>query len=678
MTQRTSPFIGAKYGWDYGESGWNGGMDENLLQFSFMFDANVDAIVSTLPAAVNGTAYFLTTDNRIYFVVDGSYYSTPVPKWFEFKIKSTGVVYRFTGITTEVVPDASGLETRVTDLESEIVLKANVAELASTTGSQGLGYLNRTQYDKNSDVVSVRDYDNNAGKPGATDDITAIRDAVDDGGAYLPDGNYPVGGFVNVNTDKKVHLEGNGRSSIITKNSGTSPAVLASRNSSDTVVESVTIKLTNGTSETVGHAVSLIDCNGARLENVVIDGFTGTGSGLLSYTADEANQVSLQRIKDSQFMGDRAASPNTNGFLITGNRACWMQGLYVKGAGAYAVEYKNKGTYSFMSDSFVEDSVTAFAYGQTTVDDTGVSYSIAHALISYNNSTAFAIGKGKNNLSANCLVHVDADTAFPARAGIRSDGTSANNSYPNWLFSGIVNEPVRFGGSNNFVSAAFYNTPTSVAVFTSGAARNVVEVQHPGARNTIFSSINDASGNPQSGTSGNVVICSATGESRGSLSGRHRHQLASSGIGPSSASQKFVLESTGDTLFTVLTDGTGAGGIASVTPTGTAQLIHNPTSDYWQASGNTGGWFVRMSANLLRFGTDAAASIGSVTNRMGDVFSVRFRPGAGAVIWTSGAGTPEGVVTAVVGSMYTRTDGGANTTLYVKESGTGNTGWTAK
>ncbi len=46
--------------------------------------------------------------------------------------------------------------------------------------------------------------------------------------------------------------------------------------------------------------------------------------------------------------------------------------------------------------------------------------------------------------------------------------------------------------------------------------------------------------------------------------------------------------------------------------------------------------------------------------------------------WTSGTGTPESVVTAPVGSLFTRTDGGANTTLYVKESGTGNTGWAAK
>lgn len=43
-----------------------------------------------------------------------------------------------------------------------------------------------------------------------------------------------------------------------------------------------------------------------------------------------------------------------------------------------------------------------------------------------------------------------------------------------------------------------------------------------------------------------------------------------------------------------------------------------------------------------------------------------------------GTGTPEGVVTAGVGSIFLRTDGGAGTTLYVKQSGTGNTGWTGK
>ena len=49
----------------------------------------------------------------------------------------------------------------------------------------------------------------------------------------------------------------------------------------------------------------------------------------------------------------------------------------------------------------------------------------------------------------------------------------------------------------------------------------------------------------------------------------------------------------------------------------------------------------------------------------------------GAKIY-SGSGTPEGVITAIVGSLFLRLDGGAVTTLYVKTTGIGNTGWTAK
>jgi hypothetical protein len=43
-----------------------------------------------------------------------------------------------------------------------------------------------------------------------------------------------------------------------------------------------------------------------------------------------------------------------------------------------------------------------------------------------------------------------------------------------------------------------------------------------------------------------------------------------------------------------------------------------------------------------------------------------------------GLGSPENALSAPVGSIYTRRDGGAGTTLYVKESGSGNTGWVAK
>ena len=44
----------------------------------------------------------------------------------------------------------------------------------------------------------------------------------------------------------------------------------------------------------------------------------------------------------------------------------------------------------------------------------------------------------------------------------------------------------------------------------------------------------------------------------------------------------------------------------------------------------------------------------------------------------AGSGSPNTVVTASPGSVYLNQSGGANVTLYIKESGVGNTGWVAK
>lgn len=102
MTQQTSPFLEGKYGWALGESNWNLGMDDNLLKFSYLFDKNIDGIVSSLPVPVNGKAYFNTTDKRVYYVVSGSYLSSPVPKWFSLVLRDTGETYQFDGTNLQL------------------------------------------------------------------------------------------------------------------------------------------------------------------------------------------------------------------------------------------------------------------------------------------------------------------------------------------------------------------------------------------------------------------------------------------------------------------------------------------------------------------------------------------------------------------------------------------------
>jgi len=80
---------------------------------------------------------------------------------------------------------------------------------------------------------------------------------------------------------------------------------------------------------------------------------------------------------------------------------------------------------------------------------------------------------------------------------------------------------------------------------------------------------------------------------------------------------------------------------------------------------------IRWSSNAAIFGPVKGSGGGSSRN-------ASYHTTETGVNWSSGSGSPEGVITAPIGSLYTRTDGGASTTLYVKESGTGNTGWIAK
>ena len=43
-----------------------------------------------------------------------------------------------------------------------------------------------------------------------------------------------------------------------------------------------------------------------------------------------------------------------------------------------------------------------------------------------------------------------------------------------------------------------------------------------------------------------------------------------------------------------------------------------------------------------------------------------------------GAGNPEGSITAAVGTIFLRTDDSATTSLFIKQTGSGNTGWVGK
>jgi hypothetical protein len=79
----------------------------------------------------------------------------------------------------------------------------------------------------------------------------------------------------------------------------------------------------------------------------------------------------------------------------------------------------------------------------------------------------------------------------------------------------------------------------------------------------------------------------------------------------------------------------------------------------------------RDSANLLR--TNDALTIDGALVGAGAAFSGVLT----SLNVKRGSGSPEGAVVGAIGDIYERTDGGGGTSLYVKESGAGNTGWVA-
>lgn len=91
---------------------------------------------------------------------------------------------------------------------------------------------------------------------------------------------------------------------------------------------------------------------------------------------------------------------------------------------------------------------------------------------------------------------------------------------------------------------------------------------------------------------------------------------------------------------------------------------------------NTQVWCV----SELNSGLDSQVSQNrfSVNTAKASVIPLSLLPGSGTILDHLGSGSPEGAVNAAVGSLWRRTDGGASTTFYVKESGTGSTGWVAK
>lgn len=101
---------------------------------------------------------------------------------------------------------------------------------------------------------------------------------------------------------------------------------------------------------------------------------------------------------------------------------------------------------------------------------------------------------------------------------------------------------------------------------------------------------------------------------------------------------------------------------------------------------------MQISGSSIKAGAGGASAVDCTVGRQGaalwgtdNTTSIRAGDGSdaahlrmGTVRWLSGTGSPNGVRVANVGAVYSQTDGGAGTSYWVKETGSGNTGWVSK
>jgi len=128
-----------------------------------------------------------------------------------------------------------------------------------------------------------------------------------------------------------------------------------------------------------------------------------------------------------------------------------------------------------------------------------------------------------------------------------------------------------------------------------------------------------------------------------------------------------------------ITRAAGANGTTEFLHRGTGALFLNAQEGAVQFG--TGGairWEVSSTGTLRPSSTNTTGAVGDPNRRVTPYAQKLDLSAAGVsgLVILSGAGAP--AVVANVGSLYLRSDGGAGTTLYVKESGTGTTGWVAK
>lgn len=551
----------------------------------------------------------------------------------------------------------------------------------------GAGTVARSQPDKNQDTYNLLDYMTQAQRNDvraglATVDITAalqaaLNDVPSQAGAFDVQTDFrgriidiPAGRFrltAGVSGKAGTWLRGCGwNSTIIVSELATGDCItftgIDGGGADRIIIEGIGIVQKNGVAHAAGYALKL-DGAGTALSPIIRDVITyGQNKGVYMnwcFPATLENVYAFAHGSDgftttfnctsTTFLNCYAGANGGSGYKIAGN--------YMSLVGC-ASDSNTLDGYEIWYDGGSPNAISLVSCGTEACARGGMSFDRASGIsiiaprIIVGGAALYGIkADGGDNFSI-CSPII---SATAANAGYAINLVNTSGSYPSTVhllgwsaspvnFAGPVSQPDHVFMPGSRVAVGLYGN-----VFRLGPTTNFTSGQQSMAYGQNFP------------TTGNTAY------------GANHVPVVTAALTVMAASQRFkpIINAAAATIARFVS------GFVIEAPTVTAGAVtrHEGGRINDQPAGSS------ADANLVL--GDAAVPIGrwSLAN-----LSARLNLFAAGIQWGTssgpkdlfGTGTPEGAVAAAVGSTFRRTDGGAGTCFYVKESGTGNTGWVAK
>ena len=539
---------------------------------------------------------------------------------------------------------------------------------------QFTGQTTRTVAAKLADVVSVKDF--GAVGDGVADDTAAIQAAIDSfapysaftaegGNIYLPPGRFKLTASLDLTGKHGLALIGSGVLSTEIFASGNYP-VISSVNTSatpwnDGCIRDMTIR-GGGNTNANAHGIYTVFTNGCTIENIAIYsckyGLNLNHSWQFDISNVDAHGGTTDRCDIGVYMG-----PTT---LTNIDNAVTAYNITVKDCITAGFRIVNGQGSKFVSCEAGAMPI-GWHIGEPSTGTVLCQWLHVEGCLADSNSTCgWRIAKGSaTELSqmqfSNCWSGNSADNlVFIANA---NDIVFSNWQLVRATNHGIYAENCSKLQWNNFQLLRFNEANTGKqGIYCSGTTRctfaGIVTPQNAFTKSSFL----EAAGS-------NINVFDLDTSESGTLIGVDSRNIRTDTLQGGGALTQ-TIQSTGDQSAYHKYDNNTNSWIAGITS--------NAGGNYYVFAYNGSQKLFFTSTAGVFPNTNDTGSIGVSGNRFANGYINKYFVAASSANWSGGNNSPEGVVTAPVGSLYSRLDGGTGTTLYVKESGTGNIGWVAK